>query len=58
MCQKCKKLKAEIEKLKALLEQEKTYNKANYDAYQDLAKRFKKLAVAYCYEADVGNPLD
>ena len=51
MCKQCERLKIE-------LENEKECKIANYNAYQELSEKFKKLAVAYCYETDMCNPLD
>lgn len=58
MCQNCRKLHDKIEELQSQLEQEKEWKKGNYEAYQELKKRFEKLAVAYCYEVEVAGPFD
>ena len=58
MCQNCKKLKAEIEKLKSKLDDEEQAKIGNYNAFQDLKEKFERLAVSYCYWADISNPLE
>jgi len=58
MCKNCKRLETEINELREQLEKEKEYKEGNYKAYQELKAKFEKLAVAYCYEVELCNPLE